>query len=110
MAATVNRHSRDGPQYLQNQTESLRKCSNKELSKINQTQVAPINRVIAKEARIYNHAFLFKDLEPLQLRLGMFSTLISNHQVKSREQSRIEVTYQTRRIVHQHISKHREES
>ena len=30
-AATVNRHSRDDPQYLQAQTESLRKCSNKEM-------------------------------------------------------------------------------
>ena len=43
------------------------------LIKHNTGTVAPINR----EARIYNHAFLFKDLEPL--RLGMFSTLISNH-------------------------------
>ena len=52
-AATVNRHSRDDQQYFQVQTESLRKCSNKELSKINQTQhgdIRPINRVVAKKS------------------------------------------------------------
>ena len=65
--------------FKQKASENVRTKSCQKLIKHNTGTVVPINRVIAKEARIYNHAFLFKDFEPLQVRLGMFSTLISNH-------------------------------